>query len=70
LKDADPEKHKAFIASITGDQLHSQAEQGAESALSAILGRTAAETGREVSWDALLGSDAAVDAKLDLNKLS
>lgn len=70
LKDADPEKHKAFIASITSDQLHNQAEQGADSALSAILGRTAAETGREVSWDALLKSDAAVDAKLDLNKLS
>jgi myo-inositol 2-dehydrogenase/D-chiro-inositol 1-dehydrogenase len=69
LKDADPEKHKAFLASITSGRFHNQAEQGAESALSAILGRTAAETGREVTWEALLKSDRAWDAKLDLSKL-
>ncbi len=69
LKDADPEKHKAFIASITAGKFIREASTGAESALSAILARTAAYTGKEITWDALLRSDEAWDSKLDLNKL-
>lgn len=69
LKDADAEKEKAFIASIVGGNYHNEAAAGAESALTAILGRTAAYTGREVTWDELLRSDHAYDAGIDLGKL-
>ncbi len=70
LEQADPEKKKAFIESITSGNFHNQAAAGAESALSAILGRTAAYTGHEVTWDELLRSDAAWDARIDLNNLT
>lgn len=69
LEQADSEKKKAFIESITSGNFHNQAGAGAESALSAMLGRTAAYTGREVTWDELLRSDEAWDAGIDLNRL-
>ena len=46
LDQADPEKQRAFVASITSGQFHNQAALGAESAMSAMLGRTAAYKGR------------------------
>jgi len=70
LKDADPEKHKAFIESITSGKFHNQAAQGAESALTAILARTAAYKGEPVTWEKLLRSNEKWDAKLDLEKIS
>jgi myo-inositol 2-dehydrogenase / D-chiro-inositol 1-dehydrogenase len=69
LAQADPEKKKAFIDSITSNQFHNQAALGAESALSAMLGRTAAYRGEEVTWDGLLSSDEHWDSGIDLNKL-
>lgn len=69
LKDADPEKQKAFISSIVNRTYIREASTGADSALTAILGRTAAYTGKEITWEALLRSDDSWDAKLDLNKL-
>jgi hypothetical protein len=69
LAQADPEKKKAFIESITSRQFHNQAALGAESALSAMLGRTAAYTGREVAWNELLKSNEHWDSGIDLNKL-
>jgi hypothetical protein len=42
---------------------------GAESALSAMLGRTAAYTGREAVWNELLRSNEHWDAGLDIAKL-
>ncbi len=70
LEQADPEKKKAFIESIRSGNFHNQAAAGAESALTAILGRTAAYTGHEVTWDELLYSDEAWDARIDLNNLT
>jgi myo-inositol 2-dehydrogenase/D-chiro-inositol 1-dehydrogenase len=70
LAQADPEKQKSFIQSITSGQFHNQAEQGVEAALSAMLGRTAAYTGREVTWEELVRSDEAWDSGIDLNTLS
>jgi predicted dehydrogenase len=70
LAQADAEKQKAFIASITSGELHSQAPQGVESALTAMLGRRAAYTGREVTWDELLRSGEHWDSKIDLEKLA
>ena len=69
LELADPEKKKAFVASITGGQFHNQAAKGAESALSCMMARTAAYTGREVTWDELMKSTEVFDPKIDLNKL-
>jgi predicted dehydrogenase len=68
LEDADPNKQKAFIESITSGKLLNEAETGAESALSAILGRTAAYSGEEVTWSELLASGERWDPMIDLTQ--
>jgi hypothetical protein len=65
LDTADAEKTKAFIDSILTGKYHNQAAQGAETTLSAILGRTAIYTGREVTWDEVLASDQYYDPELE-----
>ena len=65
LDDADPNKQKAFIESITSGNLLNEAQQGAESALAGMLGRMAAETGDEVTWEKLLKSKEVSDPKID-----
>jgi myo-inositol 2-dehydrogenase/D-chiro-inositol 1-dehydrogenase len=69
LEQADPEKKRAFVESIVSGKFHNQAAAGAESALSCIMARSAAYTGREVTWDETLHSKEVWDARLDLNKL-
>lgn len=69
LAQADSEKHADFIQSIVTGKFHNQAALGAESALSCMLGRTAAYTGKEATWDELLRSNETWDAGLDLEKL-
>ena len=69
LELADPEKKKAFVASITSGNFHNQAAKGAESALSCMLARSAAYTGRELTWDELMKSTEVLDPKIDLHKL-
>jgi myo-inositol 2-dehydrogenase / D-chiro-inositol 1-dehydrogenase len=69
LEFADTEKKKAFVESIASGKFHNQAEKGAESALSCMMARSAAYTGREVTWDELLKSTEVWDPKIDLNKL-
>ena len=66
LEDADANKEKAFVESITSGNLLNEAQFGAESTLAGILGRTAAYTGKEVTWDALLKSKESWDPKIDL----
>jgi predicted dehydrogenase len=70
LELADQEKKKAFVESITSGNFHNQAAKGAESALSCMMARTAAYTGREVTWDETVKSKEVWDPKIDLNKLS
>ena len=70
LAQADSEKQKAFIGSITGSQFHNQAAIGVESALTAMLGRQAAYTGREVTWEGLLRSNQHWESGIDLRKLA
>ncbi len=65
LEFADAEKDKAFIESITSGKHHNQAAKGVESALSAQLGRMAAYTGREVTWDELLASNQTYDPQIE-----
>jgi len=50
LDDADAMKEQHFIESITSGKFINEAAQGAESTLSAMLGRYAAYTGRTWSW--------------------
>jgi myo-inositol 2-dehydrogenase/D-chiro-inositol 1-dehydrogenase len=69
LEQADAEKEKSFIDSIVSGKFHNQAATGAESALTAILGRTAAYTGKPVTWDELMRSNHAYEPPVDLNKL-
>lgn len=69
IEDADAEKERDFIGSITSGKFKNEAAQGAESALSAILGRTAAYTGRMVTWDEMMASNEKWDAKLNVAKL-
>jgi predicted dehydrogenase len=69
LAQADAEKQKTFLRSITTRQFHNEASMGADSALTAMLGRTAAYTGREVTWEELMRSNERWDAGLDVAKL-
>ena len=69
LAEADAEKQKGFIGAVSSGRLHAQAAQGVESALTAMLGRQAAYTGREVTWDELLRSNEQWDSGIDVNKL-
>ena len=65
LDDADANKQKAFIESITSGTLLNEATQGAESALAAMLGRRAAYTRREVTWEELMKSKEVWDPRMN-----
>ncbi len=68
LEDADPNKEKAFVESIQSGRFINEAQAGAESALSAILGRTAAYTGEEVSWTKIVTSEDRWDPMVNLGQ--
>ncbi|MGA2629544.1 MAG: Gfo/Idh/MocA family oxidoreductase [Terriglobia bacterium] len=69
LDQSDSEKQKAVVESITSGNFLNEASQGADSALTAMLGRTAAYTGKEVTWEELMNSNEVFDPKIDINKL-
>lgn len=62
-------KMKALIDSIKSGKFENQAEQGAESTLTSILGRMAAYSGQEVSWDKMIKSNEKWNLKLNLDSL-
>lgn len=68
LHDADSNKDIAFIKGIETGNYVNEALSGSESTLSAILGRTAAVSGEEITWDELVLSDAKLDNMLDLSQ--
>jgi len=70
LSQAGSEKQKSFIESITSGQFLNEAAQGAESALSAMLARNAAYTGRALTWDELMKSKEVYEPKIDLSKFA
>jgi myo-inositol 2-dehydrogenase/D-chiro-inositol 1-dehydrogenase len=70
LDDADPNKQKAFIESVATSNLVNEADNGAEAALSAMLGRLAGQTGEEVTWEKLLESKDVFDPKMDFNQFA
>ncbi|MEJ7588300.1 MAG: Gfo/Idh/MocA family oxidoreductase [Ferruginibacter sp.] len=66
LYDADANKEKAFINSIeTGNYLN-EAKSGAESTLTAILGREAAASQKSTSWNEIVSASNTLDPKLNL----
>ena len=66
LHDANSNKHKNFINSIeTGNYLN-EIKQATESTLTAILGRNAAESREELSWDRIYFSNERIDPGLNL----
>ena len=68
LYDSDKNKGMAFISSIeTGKHLN-QLPDGANSTLTAILGREAATRQQMVTWDELDFSTDRIDPKLDLTQ--
>ena len=66
LHDADANKEKAFINSIETGKHVDETTSGAASTLTAILGREAAATGKEMSWNDMLRSPQQLDPKLNL----
>ena len=69
LDDADAKKEQHFIESITSGKFINEAAQGAESTMTAILGRYAAYKGRTWKWDDLAQVKEVWDAKLNVAKL-
>lgn len=69
IEDADAMKERHWIESIVSGKFINEAAQGAESGLSAILGRTAVYTGRTVTWDEVASSSEAWDARLDVRSM-
>src|SRR6478735_4951957 len=66
LHDADANKEQAFIKSIeTGNYLN-ETRSGAESTLTAILGRESATARKEMTWDEVYFSGERLDPKLNL----
>jgi predicted dehydrogenase len=68
LHDADANKDIAFVKSIeTGNYLN-ETRSGAESTLTAILGRDSATRQREMMWDEVYFSGDRLDPKLNLSQ--
>ena len=70
LEFADREKDRGFIESITSGRFHNQIADGVDSALSCILGRRAAYTGREFTWDEMLKENETWELGIDLKQFS
>ena len=68
LEFADRDKDRGFIESITSGQFHNQIAIGTDSALSCILGRRAAYTGREFTWDEMLKESEAWELGMDIKQ--
>jgi predicted dehydrogenase len=68
LQDADANKELAFIKSIETGQYLNETRSGAESTLSAILGRESALTGKPMTWDEIRLSNLRLDPKLNLSQ--
>lgn len=68
LHDADANKEKAFINSIETGKYLNETRSGAESTLTAILGRDSATTQREMTWDEVYFSNERLDPKLNLSQ--
>jgi len=57
---------KSFAEGILAGKLVNNAEESAQSTLTAILGRLAAYENRVVTWDEMIKTGTKLDPKLDL----
>ena len=70
LADANVQKARSFVQSIVDGKYLNEAEQGAQSTLTAILGRMAASRdGEAVTWDEMMSSDEELDPGLDWDRI-
>jgi myo-inositol 2-dehydrogenase / D-chiro-inositol 1-dehydrogenase len=70
IGDADTQKAKEFLDSITSGHYPNEAEYGVEVTRITILGRMAAQRHREVTWEEMLRSSDVLDPHIDLNQLA
>lgn len=64
------EEHKMLFESIQNGKQVNECKQVAESTLTAIMGREAAYTGQEITWDQVLNSDSSLlPEKLEFGSL-
>jgi predicted dehydrogenase len=68
LHDANDNKVKSFIGSIETGKFLNETRSGAESTLSAILGREAAMSKKQMTWNDMLASNQRLDPKLNLSQ--
>lgn len=62
-------KMKALVESIRSGRFDNQTDIGAETTLSTIMGRMAAHSGNEITWDKMLKSNDKWSLKLNLDAL-
>ncbi len=70
LHDATPNKVKAFINSIESGNLINEAQSGARSTMSAIMGRMSAISREEISWDKMYSSNQKFIIDLNLEQFN
>jgi myo-inositol 2-dehydrogenase / D-chiro-inositol 1-dehydrogenase len=70
LRLADPMKDRGFIQSITSGRFHNQIAEGVSTARSCMLGRRAAETRQEVTWDGLQQNSEVYSLGMDLTRFN
>jgi len=63
-------KMKVLVESIRSGKFDNQADIGVETTLSTIMGRMAAHSGSEITWDKMLKSNDKWSLKLNLDSLS
>jgi myo-inositol 2-dehydrogenase / D-chiro-inositol 1-dehydrogenase len=68
LYDSTPNKVKSFIQSIETGKLINEAHSGANSTLSAILGRMSASAREEITWDEMYFSNQKYNLNLNLKQ--
>jgi myo-inositol 2-dehydrogenase/D-chiro-inositol 1-dehydrogenase len=69
LHKANIAKMQAMVESIKSGKFENQTEQGADTTLTTILGRMAAYSGKEVTWDAMMKSQQNWNLKLNLDSV-
>ena len=54
------QEHDVLFHAIRHNEPHNEAEYGAKSSMTAVLGRTATYSGKEIEWDKLLASEVSL----------
>lgn len=70
LRFADREKERAVVESILSGPSLNEIASGVETALTCMLGRMAAYTGRTVSWEELLAGGETYESGIDLRQFA